>query len=80
MPRRLSGEFSTVRLEFESLGVDFVCFRLASILEKRTLATAKLDEIKVRANILGAFHAVQEKVAQAEEKVEDFIAREAAEL
>ena len=28
---------------------------LASILKKRTLSPAKLDEIKIKANILGAF-------------------------
>ena len=41
---------------------------MASILEKRTLAAAKLDEIKIKANILGAFRPIVEK---AEEAIED---------
>jgi len=41
--------------------------RLASILSKRTLSAEKLDEIKVKANILKAF--VAKKVEEAEEKV-----------
>ncbi|KAH8082811.1 protein disulfide isomerase [Cristinia sonorae] len=47
--------------------------RLASILSKRTLSSAKLDEIKIKANILSAFRAV-------EAKVEEVIGRETAEL
>lgn len=43
--------------------------RLASILNKKTLATSKLDEIKVKANILAAFAA--EKVEEAAESVEE---------
>ncbi|KAF9815482.1 hypothetical protein IEO21_04579 [Rhodonia placenta] len=39
--------------------------RLTSILQKRTLAPAKLDELKVKANILGAFKKVEEVVARA---------------
>jgi len=46
--------------------------RLASILAKRTLSEAKLDEIKIKANILSAFRTVEEKVEK--------VAREAAEL
>lgn len=30
-------------------------YRLASILSKRTIAPAKLDEIKIKANVLKAF-------------------------
>lgn len=41
-------------------------------MQKRTLSDAKLDEIKIKANILSAFR-------KAEEKIEEF-AREAAEL
>ncbi|KAG5642585.1 hypothetical protein DXG03_002536 [Asterophora parasitica] len=41
--------------------------RLGKILEKRNLASSKLDEIKIKANILGAF--LEEKVEQAEEKI-----------
>jgi len=42
--------------------------RLASILRKRVLAPAKLDEIKVKANVLAAFAA--EKVAEARDTIE----------
>jgi protein disulfide-isomerase A6 len=42
-------------------------FRLASILKKRSLAPSKLDEIKIKANILQAF--VEKKVEEAKEKV-----------
>lgn len=44
---------------------------LASILSKRALAPTKLDEIKIKANILGAF---------AVEKAETVIGRETDEL
>ncbi|GLB40425.1 putative protein disulfide isomerase [Lyophyllum shimeji] len=47
--------------------------RLAKILEKRNLAPAKLDEIKIKANILSAFTEkageVKEKVARAESEL-----------
>ncbi|KAH9836151.1 protein disulfide isomerase [Rhodofomes roseus] len=36
--------------------------RLASLLQKRTLAPAKLDELKIKANILSAFKKVEETV------------------
>jgi len=42
--------------------------RLASILQKRVLASAKLDEIKIKANVLAAFAA--EKVAEAKDTIE----------
>jgi len=42
--------------------------RLASILQKRGLAPAKLDEIKVKANVLASFAA--EKVAEAKDTIE----------
>jgi protein disulfide-isomerase A6 len=45
---------------------------LASILEKRTLSPAKLDEIKIKANILRAFGE--------EEKVESTIGKDESEL
>ena len=44
---------------------------LASILSKRTLAPTKLDEIKIKANILSAF---------VHEKFEAVVGREADEL
>jgi len=47
--------------------------RLASILKKRTLNAQKLDEIKIKANILDAFKGV-------EEKVKEVLGRNAAEL
>jgi len=52
--------------------------RLASILEKRGLSSAKLDEIKIKANILKAFAA--EKAEEAEEKAESFARKATAEL
>ena len=47
--------------------------RLASILKKRTLSDAKLDEIKIKANILASFaeKKVAEAVEAAAEKVEE---------
>jgi len=42
--------------------------RLASILQKRGLASAKLDEIKIKANVLASFAA--EKVAEAKDTIE----------
>jgi protein disulfide-isomerase A6 len=45
--------------------------RLASILEKRTMSPAKLDEIKIKANILAAF--VAEKAGQVKEEAEDLV-------
>ena len=44
---------------------------LASILTKRTLAPGKLDEIKIKANILGAFRPVVEKAEEAEAEKRD---------
>lgn len=41
---------------------------LASILQKRVLASAKLDEIKMKANVLAAFAA--EKVAEEKDTIE----------
>jgi protein disulfide-isomerase A6 len=49
--------------------------RLASILEKRALSPAKLDEIKIKANILRAF-GEEEKA----EEVEKTIGKDTAEL
>ncbi|TBU28011.1 protein disulfide isomerase [Dichomitus squalens] len=46
--------------------------RLASILQKRTLSPGKLDEIKIKANILGAFRpATVEEVAAEDEHSRD---------
>ncbi|KLO17216.1 protein disulfide isomerase [Schizopora paradoxa] len=50
--------------------------RLSSILSKRTLSSAKLDEIKTKANILAAF--AEKKAEETKEEFED-IAEEAAE-
>lgn len=49
--------------------------RLNSILAKRNLAIAKLDEIKVKANVLKSF--LEDRAAAAEK---EGIAREEAEL
>ncbi|EIW54716.1 protein disulfide isomerase [Trametes versicolor FP-101664 SS1] len=54
--------------------------RLATILQKRTLAPGKLDEIKVKANILGAFRPVVAKVEEAVEEAKEEIKRDTAEL
>ncbi|KAH7921030.1 protein disulfide isomerase [Leucogyrophana mollusca] len=52
--------------------------RLASILSKRTLGSEKLDELKIKANVLSAF--VAEKVEEAKEKAESIIGKATAEL
>jgi len=52
--------------------------RLTSILTKRNMSPTKLDEIKIKANILGAF--VAKKVEEAEEKVEKLIGKAHEEL
>ena len=51
---------------------------LASILQKRSLADAKLDEIKLKVNVLSAFTA--KKIEEAEEKVAETIERSTEEL
>ena len=52
---------------------------LASILSKRTLAPGKLDEIKIKANILGAFRPAVVPVEE-EEEADQEIGRDTAEL
>jgi len=52
--------------------------RLTSILNKRSLSPTKLDEIKIKANVLRAFAA--EKAEEATEKVDSVVARATAEL
>jgi len=52
--------------------------RLTTILNKRGLSPAKLDEIKIKANVLKAF--VVEKAEEAEKKAESIAARATAEL
>jgi protein disulfide-isomerase A6 len=52
--------------------------RLASILKKQSLAPSKLDEIKIKANIIKAF--ADEKLAQANEAVEGMARKATAEL
>ena len=58
--------------------------RLASILKKRNISPQKLDEVKIKANILSSFKAVEEKaeevVEEVKEKVEEVIGRASAEL
>ena len=43
---------------------------LQSILKKRNLSPAKLDEVKIKANILGAFRPVIEKAEEAQAEAE----------
>ncbi|KAH9848773.1 protein disulfide isomerase [Lenzites betulinus] len=54
--------------------------RLANILQKRTLSPGKLDEIKIKANILGAFRPIVEKIEETTEEVKEEIKRDTAEL
>ncbi len=49
--------------------LDILIYRLASILKKRTVSGPKLDEIKIKANILAAF--AEEKVEELKESAED---------
>jgi lauroyl/myristoyl acyltransferase len=51
----------------------FLLDRLAKILAKKNLSEKKLDELKIKANILAAF-------TEKEEKKDETIAREKAEL
>ena len=61
-----------------------VNYSLQSILKKRTLSPQKLDEVKVKANILSTFKVVVEEPEGAadklQEKVEETIGRDSAEL
>jgi protein disulfide-isomerase A6 len=52
--------------------------RLATILRKRNLSPSKLDEIKIKYNVLSAF--VQQKVDEASEKLSDNFGKAEAEL
>ena len=54
--------------------------RLHGILEKRKLSPAKLDEVKIKANILSSFKAVEEKVEEVQEKTEETVGRASDEL
>lgn len=51
---------------------------MSKILEKKSLAPSKLDEIKVKANILKAF--VAEKAEEANEGAESVLGKDTAEL
>ena len=62
-----------------------------TILQKRSIAPAKLDEVKVKANILNAFKTVVEKAEETveeakeateevKEKAEEVVGRASAEL
>lgn len=46
---------------------------MASILQKRTLSAQKLDEIKIKANILSAFKSAEDVVEEIKEKVEETV-------
>lgn len=54
------------------------------MLKKRTISSQKLDEVKIKANILSAFKVVEEKaeelVEEASEKLEEVVGRASAEL
>jgi hypothetical protein len=63
-----SSLFSFLRVTSISFDALLTFCSLASILQKRVLAPAKLDEIKVKANVLAAFAA--EKVAEARDTIE----------
>jgi protein disulfide-isomerase A6 len=52
--------------------------RLASILKKQSLASSKLDEIKIKANIIKAF--TEKEEAQVDEEVEGIARKATAEL
>jgi protein disulfide-isomerase A6 len=54
--------------------------RLSSILKKRGMSPQKLDEVKIKANILSSFKAVEEKADEAVEKLEEIVGRASAEL
>lgn len=54
--------------------------RLSSILSKRSLSAQKLDEIKIKHNILSAFKRAEEKLEEVVEEAEDAIKRATAEL
>lgn len=64
------------------MGAYITPFRLSSILKKRTLGPQKLDEIKIKANILAAFVAnkSEELKEAAEEVVESATQRAKEEL
>jgi protein disulfide-isomerase A6 len=51
-------------------------YRLESILRKRSLASEKLDEIKIKLNVLKAFT----KVPEVQEEEPEKVGREAGEL
>ena len=55
-----------------------VDYRLATILKKRNLSASKLDEIKIKYNILNAF--VKQKIDEASEKLSETFGRVEAEL
>ena len=46
---------------------------LQSILKKRTIAPAKLDEVKIKANILSTFKVIEEKVEEVIEEVKETV-------
>lgn len=60
--------------------MEYLLCSLATILQKRTLAPGKLDEIKIKANILGAFRPIVAKVEEVVEEAKEDIKRDAAEL
>ncbi|KAJ3551938.1 hypothetical protein NM688_g4423 [Phlebia brevispora] len=53
---------------------------LGNILAKRTLTPTKLDEVKIKANILKTFKGIEMKVEDTAEKAEEVVGRASAEL
>ena len=52
--------------------------RLESIISKRNIDSSKLDEMKIKINVLKAF--VEQKAEEATEETKEKVEREAAEL
>lgn len=72
MLRRLSGKSPLSRAKFDSLLTKVLSHsRLTSIVVKRNAPPSKLDEVKIKLNILSAF--VKEKVEEAAEKVAEVV-------
>lgn len=49
--------------------MDYYLCRLSGILQKRTLSSDKLDEIKIKVNVLGSF--LKQKAEEVKETIKD---------
>ena len=82
MRRRATGESSS--FYSRRFAVLIARHSLQSILKKRNVSPQKLDEVKIKANILATFKAVEEKaeetVEKLQEKVDEALGRDTAEL